>query len=397
MLHSTALAAPTTFSDVQTTDWYYPYVQAMVNKGLISGYADGTFLPSATLTQGEFLTMLARTFYPGILANAQGGKHWATNAYNAARSTGVLWADEFLEMDADSLGTPADRKTVCVLFERLMTTVCNMPKQDTTAAMNKIADFGAIDFYYKDGILQSYARGIVSGYTDGCFHPDRTITRAEACVMISRAAGLPVSAPPQAPTTPPVQTPQQPSVQAPVQMPTANSNWYVKGDNADKRLRIFGTSNTNKYENEAAAKANIVEVCVPVWRLNKATGEKKASKQYFLVNKALAEDVVKIFTEIYNDPSQFPIYEIGGYNWRSNANTSEHNSGLAIDINANENYQIYPDGRIGAGSYWKPYEDPHSIPEDGIVVRTFEKYGFSWGGNSWTSNKDYMHFSYLGR
>ena len=49
------------------------------------------------------------------------------------------------------------------------------------------------------------------------------------------------------------------------------------------------------------------------------------------------------------------------------------------------------------GEYWKPGEDPHSIEEGGIVVSTFEKYGFSWGGNSWQSNKDYMHFSYLGR
>ncbi len=373
--------ANTGFSDVQIMDWHYPYVQAMVSNGLISGYIDGAFVPAGMLTQGEFLTLIARTFYPGVLSYSADGKHWASNAYNAAVTQGIVWADDFLKVDANTLGATIDRKTVCVLFDRVMTYVCHTKPLDTRVYLNQVKDIYSIDEAYRDSVLQAYARGITSGYTDGYFRPDRTLTRAEVCVMLTRAAGLKV-----------VEAPS-----APEQSPTAKATWYYKGDNADKRIRIFGTAETNKYENEAAAKVNMVEVCVPVWRLNKTTGVKTASEQFFWIHKALAEDIVKIFTEIYNDPTRFPIYEIGGYNWRSNLNISEHNSGIALDINANENYQIYPDGTIGAGSYWKPYEDPHSIPEDSIVVKTFEKYGFSWGGNSWKSNNDYMHFSYLGR
>ena len=103
-----------------------------------------------------------------------------------------------------------------------------------------------------------------------------------------------------------------------------------------------------------------------------------------------------VFTEIYNDPEQFPIYSVEGYAWRGASATGEHNCGTAVDINANENYQVYPDGRVGAGSHWTPGEDPWSIPEDGSVVRIFRSYGYSWGGNAWPTNRDYMHFSYLG-
>ena len=67
--------------------------------------------------------------------------------------------------------------------------------------------------------------------------------------------------------------------------------------------------------------------------------------------------------------------------------------GLAIDINPNENCEIRG-GVITTGSYWKPGEDPYSIPADGDVVNAFKKYGFGWGGN-WRSVKDYMHFSYF--
>ena len=119
------------------------------------------------------------------------------------------------------------------------------------------------------------------------------------------------------------------------------------------------------------------------------------------INRALADDVLNIFAEIYNSPEKFPIKDVGGYYWRntSGGRLSHHSYGLCIDINANENYYVEPDGTPIVGKYWKPYEDPYSMPEDGIVVKTFAKYGFLWGGNCWSDKyaKDYMHFTYLGK
>ena len=111
--------------------------------------------------------------------------------------------------------------------------------------------------------------------------------------------------------------------------------------------------------------------------------------------------MVNIFTEIYNDSSKFPIKDVGGYSWRNTAGgkISEHSYGTCIDINYNENYYVTPDGTPITGSHWKPGEDPYSIAEDSVVVKTFAKYGWKWGGNAWSDayNKDYMHFTYLGR
>ena len=42
-------------------------------------------------------------------------------------------------------------------------------------------------------------------------------------------------------------------------------------------------------------------------------------------------------------------------------------------------------------------DSPYSIPEGGDVYNAFTKYGFTWGGNAWSSKRDYMHFSYFGR
>lgn len=98
--------------------------------------------------------------------------------------------------------------------------------------------------------------------------------------------------------------------------------------------------------------------------------------------------------EIYNGDEKFPIKDVGGYSWRGDSSSSEHCEGLAIDINPNENAQFNGDtGKPMVGELYEPGENPYSIPPNGDVVKTFEKYGFSWG--NWFWNPDYMLFSYF--
>jgi len=166
------------------------------------------------------------------------------------------------------------------------------------------------------------------------------------------------------------------------------------GSNARKSVLLFGDKNRVRFDSREEAEAYMVTIEVPVWRLN--NGEKSPGRMSLAVHKAVADDVAAIFNEIYNDPEQFPICDIGGYSWRGDSAKGEHNTGTAIDINAEQNCQIRG-GEVTAGSYWRPGEDPYSIPEDGSVVRIFAKYGWSWGGSAWPSTQDYMHFSYMGR
>lgn len=157
---------------------------------------------------------------------------------------------------------------------------------------------------------------------------------------------------------------------------------------------VFGTG-VSVYTSKQQADANMVTIKIPVWHIAQ-NGEKVPSTANLTVNRAIANEVMQIFTAIYNSPQKFPIKSVGGYNWRSTATggKSHHSYGTAIDINPTENYCIYNTGKR-IGSYWKPYTDPYSMPADGDVVRIFKSYGWTWGGD-WNSLKDYMHFSYLG-
>jgi poly-gamma-glutamate synthesis protein (capsule biosynthesis protein) len=143
-----------------------------------------------------------------------------------------------------------------------------------------------------------------------------------------------------------------------------------------------------------------------------------AARQGELVaHQGVAADVVEAFHALYD--ARFPIRRMrlvddsrgsddasmaadntsafncrrvtGGSSW------SEHSYGRALDINPVRN--PYVAGRTVAPPAGKPYvaRSPH---RKGMVTRAvrnaFSDIGWTWGG-SWTSLKDYQHFSASGR
>ncbi len=135
----------------------------------------------------------------------------------------------------------------------------------------------------------------------------------------------------------------------------------------------------------------MMTVTIKVWDFDTA-GVKVTKEMRLTVHKWVARDVIEIFDEIYKGPEQFPIHAIGGYR----AGTGEHGTGTAVDINWDENYEIYNDGRITCGALWEPGVNPYSITPEGDVVKAFRARGWGWGGTDWSRKHDYMHFSYFG-
>ena len=173
-----------------------------------------------------------------------------------------------------------------------------------------------------------------------------------------------------------------------------------QGENARKYQLLFGSTDKRRFGSQAEAQAAMTTITVPVWKIS--NGQKVSSTMSLSIHAAIAQDVKEIFTEIYNDPERFPIHDVGGYSWRGDTATGEHNCGTAIDINANENYQIR-DGKVLVGSCWAPGSNPYSISPNSSVVRIFAEHGWSWGGDAWAYDSnaaegyhDYMHFSYMG-
>lgn len=156
--------------------------------------------------------------------------------------------------------------------------------------------------------------------------------------------------------------------------------------------RAYGSEKKMKknFKTEKKARKQMKTIKIKVWDYRKGKKGKKVTKtKYLTVNKRLAPTIQQIFKEIYNNKEKQVIHDIGCYSYRA----GEHMYGLAIDVNANENYMI--DGKkVLAGSYWKPKKDPYSIPNNSQFVKIMKRYGFYRG--AWGKRKDYMHFSYFG-
>ncbi|HET7682071.1 MAG TPA: M15 family metallopeptidase [Marmoricola sp.] len=138
-----------------------------------------------------------------------------------------------------------------------------------------------------------------------------------------------------------------------------------------------------------------------------------------LVNRSAAEDLVQVFSHLY--AQHFPIEEMritrkdeqtapptgdgndtGGFNCRpvrGATEYSQHAYGLAVDVNPFQN--PYTKGDLVLPELASAYLDrdrdaPGMIHADDPVVRAFARIGWGWGG-SWSSLKDYQHFSANGR
>lgn len=152
------------------------------------------------------------------------------------------------------------------------------------------------------------------------------------------------------------------------------------------------------------------------------TGAEKSG--YLIIDKALADEVRSIFTEIHqagtyrietmklidayggNDFKSIEANNTSAFNCRftTGAKTmSAHARGRAIDINPLINPYVDKSGtshKKSLGFVTKQQRAKSSahgmILPDGVVVKTFRKYGWKWGGD-WKSIKDYQHFSKDGR
>ena len=154
-------------------------------------------------------------------------------------------------------------------------------------------------------------------------------------------------------------------------------------------------------------------------RLSHFDAEKKEYVGEMVCNKAIANDIVEIFRELYrqkypiqrirliddyeaddeqamrdNNTSSFCYRKISG-----SSKLSKHATGMAVDVNTLYNPYVRSgkDGhRIVEPVTATEYVDrrksfPYKIVKGDLLYRLFIQHGFKWGG-SWRTMKDWQHF-----
>lgn len=251
-------------------------------------------------------------------------------------------------------------------------------------------------------MADAYARGIISGTGPGTLSPQNSVTREQAVVMALNTLTYSNEERRRAGTT----GFSSPEIREVVKEYTVSSRSQGSSWQPDPSRGVYGHDHDSSGYRELAAQTKVsfssateaqkymTKITVQVWQLQ-SDGSKIPGTLSMTVHNAVAEDVKAIFAEIFNGPEQFPIKSSTySYSFRGD---SQHSSGLAIDINPEENYFIDNNGKIKSGKLWKPGENPWSIVPGGDVVQAFNKYGWHWSPDMhWSNGKDYMHFSLSG-
>ncbi|MDD4566044.1 MAG: S-layer homology domain-containing protein [Eubacteriales bacterium] len=179
-----AYAAGVNFSDLKQSNWAYSYITDLVGRGGISGYPDGTFKPNNNITAAEFVKIVVAL---SVGTKGPVGNHWASGYMQVATDLEIVPEGMLPE---DVWNKPLQRQKMAVILERTAQLVNKEVAVTDSAKLESIKsgikDYDKICEYCSEYVVQAIIRGMLTGYPDGTFGPEKTATRSEASAMIIR-------------------------------------------------------------------------------------------------------------------------------------------------------------------------------------------------------------------
>ena len=190
--------------------WAQKEVEAAVASGWVDGYPDGSFKPEKSITRAEFTKMLLDaihltpdsetvawmkahakmkdiwgrpTAYTPKLYDMSG--HWLTSQgwLDAALYSGMVVPDDYNGKNFQPEKAIA-RYEIALMTDRALGLV--YPASQPVEGELPFTDKEEILDWMKGYVNESVKAGVLKGYPDGSFQPNKTSTRAEAVVMIQR-------------------------------------------------------------------------------------------------------------------------------------------------------------------------------------------------------------------
>jgi|GEM_PF-3737598 len=178
-----------TFQDVPTDHWAFQYIEELVECGVISGYPDGTYQPDRIVSREEFAKIM-------VLASGLKTLQVSISKYEDVPLD--HWASAYIETASPYLtayqsgSTLLFKPTDGALREDMAVALVKLKGYDTAAAdlgllQTMFSDVNTISTSAQPYVALAVDHGIISGYTDGTFRGQKTITRAEAAAILVRA------------------------------------------------------------------------------------------------------------------------------------------------------------------------------------------------------------------
>ncbi len=165
-------------------EWMEPYLEQLVEWGVMRGSSSGNLNPDRVLTRAEFVTMINRAFgytergntpFQDVPANA-----WYADDINIAYQAGYFTGTS--ETTAGPLGR-VTREQAAVLLGR------NLRLQGIPGVNSDFTDVHRMGNWSRGMVQECAELGIIQGYADGTFRPQNYITRGQMACFLVRALG----------------------------------------------------------------------------------------------------------------------------------------------------------------------------------------------------------------
>lgn len=164
--------------------WAEASINNWINSGFISGYPDGTFRPNNAISRAEFVTLANRAFgftrSQGISFDDVKLGYWAYGEIQKGVAAGYIQGDSNGKFRP---GSAVTRQEAAVMLSKL-----KGYDSDEAGAYN-YTDRGDMANWAVGAIGAVSRNGIMSGYPNGTFRPQQSLTRAEAVASLQKVAG----------------------------------------------------------------------------------------------------------------------------------------------------------------------------------------------------------------
>ena len=187
-------SASSRFSDMDSyNSWAGASVEFLAAYGITTGTGDGaTFSPASTLTRGDYILMLYRTFgfssttAAGNFTDVAAGSYYA-EALAHAKALGIATAE------ADGSFRPNDpvtRQDAMVFLLRAMQAVNRSVPNAYDSYLSRFPDGASVADYARTAMAAMAQAGVIQGNEQGKLNPTGTLNRAEMAVILHRALTL---------------------------------------------------------------------------------------------------------------------------------------------------------------------------------------------------------------
>ena len=175
----------TPFADVAQDYWAYQDILACASEGLLSGDQSLSFRPGEALTRAELVKALYHMAgCPAVIQSMPAFTDVKSGDYISA----LTWAvgNKLVSGYADNTFRP-DAPITRAELTKIAAGFFSDPRVAATYD-GRFSDVQGAEWYISY-LMTAIKEGLIEGYPDGSFRPNRPITRAETCTIVNRTLG----------------------------------------------------------------------------------------------------------------------------------------------------------------------------------------------------------------